>query len=159
MKLYFFRHAEAEPGVNISDHDRSLTARGVERTSHAAAVLAKLALQPQYLFSSPRKRAIQTADILAEALRLRVQVRDELNFDFDIGALEILLAQVKEDEEVMLVGHEPTFSNTVRALTGGRLEMKKGGLARVDVLARSPLSGVLVWLIAPSIFDGLEETD
>lgn len=159
MKLYFFRHAEAEPGVNISDHERSLTALGVQRTSHAAHVLAKLGVQPHYLFSSPRKRAVQTADLLAEALRLRVQVRDELNFDFDIKALQILLAHVKDDEDVMLVGHEPTFSQTVRELTGGRLEMKKGGLARVDVLTRAPLNGVLVWLIAPKVFDGLDDEE
>ncbi len=157
MKLYFFRHAEAEPGGVIPDHDRSLTARGVERTSHAAGVLARLGIKPSHLYSSPRLRAVQTADILAEALKMRVEVRDELNFDFDIRALEILTAHLGEDDEVLLVGHEPTFSQTVRDLTGGRLEMKKGGVARVDVLTRTPLSGTLVWLIAPRVFDGLDD--
>ncbi len=32
-------------------------------------------------------------------------------------------------DEVLLVGHEPDFSNVVRDLTGGDVDIKKGGLA------------------------------
>jgi phosphohistidine phosphatase len=51
----------------------------------------------------------------------------------------------------MLVGHEPDFSETIRALIGGgRVVCKKGGLARVDLLSdAATLSGQLVWLIPP----------
>ena len=90
---------------------------------------------------------------------MRVQIRDELNFDFDLRSLELLVSHLNENDDLLLVGHEPTFSSTVRELTGGRLEMKKGGLARVDVLSRSPLSGVLVWLVAPKVFDALDDDE
>jgi phosphohistidine phosphatase len=33
---------------------------------------------------------------------------------------------------VLLVGHEPDFSNTVGQLTGGRVDLKKGGIAGVE---------------------------
>jgi phosphohistidine phosphatase SixA len=50
----------------------------------------------------------------------------------------------------MLVGHEPDFSRTIGALIGsGRVQIKKGGLARVDVKNASLQSGELVWLIPP----------
>ena len=45
--------------------------------------------------------------------------------------------------EVLLVGHEPDFSRAIQLATGGRVELKKGGLAAIEppVLAsllRSP---------------------
>ena len=33
---------------------------------------------------------------------------------------------------MLLVGHEPDFSDEVARLTGGRVKMKKGGLAIVE---------------------------
>ena len=39
-------------------------------------------------------------------------------------------------------------------LTGlGRVVMKKGGLARVDVTAERPMRGYLVWLLTPKVMD------
>jgi hypothetical protein len=56
----------------------------------------------------------------------------------------------------MLVGHEPDFSAVISALTGGsRIELKKGGLARVDIMDPATLEGVLVWLLPPHISDPL----
>jgi hypothetical protein len=48
------------------------------------------------------------------------------------------------------------MSLVVGELTGGNVLMKKGGMARVDVVtAMSPLRGQLAWLIAPKVFDAL----
>jgi phosphohistidine phosphatase len=55
----------------------------------------------------------------------------------------------------MLVGHEPDFSRTIADLIGGgRVVMKKGGLARVDLESVDPPSGALVWLLAPKVMTG-----
>jgi len=54
---------------------------------------------------------------------------------------------------VFFVGHEPDFSTTISSLTGARILMKRGGLARVDVISQQPMLGMLVWLIAPKIFE------
>jgi phosphohistidine phosphatase SixA len=51
----------------------------------------------------------------------------------------------------MLVGHEPDFSETISQVTGGgRLTMKKGALAHVDV-EPATLKGTLVWLLPPKV--------
>jgi phosphohistidine phosphatase len=155
VKLYFLRHGDAEPGVNTSDHNRELTPRGIERLQTAGRVMARLGLKPARLYSSPRVRARQTADIASEALHVNVEVREELNFGFNVGSLPALLDGCATDDEVMLVGHEPTFSNAVGALTNADIDMKKGGLARVDLLDPANTSGVLIWLIAPKVFDSL----
>lgn len=156
MRIYFFRHALAEDNASgrMPDADRQLTAKGVARTELAARFLDALGVRPGVLYSSPLVRARETAGILGEHLRLAVKVTPELAPGFNADALERLVQGLGEADEVMLVGHEPDFSGTITALTGlGRVVVKKGGLARVDIAAASPLRGSLVWLLTPKIMD------
>jgi phosphohistidine phosphatase len=156
MKLYFLRHAEAEE-LAASDFERRLTARGTRRTETAARVLVRLGIRP-HIYSSPRVRALQTAEIVAGALDLPVEVDDGLDFAFDLDVVEELIGDLAPDAEVMFVGHEPGMSEVVGDLTGADVAMKKGGLARVDVeFMAEPLSGRLIWLIAPKVFNRLGE--
>jgi phosphohistidine phosphatase len=93
---------------------------------------------------------------VAEALGVQVEVREEVGYEFNVQAVEALTAGLGDDAEVMFVGHEPSFSETVGELIGGaKVVMKKGGLARIDVFSREPLRGALVWLIAPRVFEML----
>lgn len=155
MRLYFFRHGLAEPGTErLPDSERALTAVGSERTERAVRVLKALDAVPTYLLTSPLVRARQTADILADGFGLTAQIRPELAPGFSLPALEALVADLSGGD-VMLVGHEPDLSVTIGALTGGVVLMKKGGMARVDLVGYQPLRGALVWLIAPRVFDVL----
>jgi phosphohistidine phosphatase len=158
MELYFFRHAIAEDGsAALPDFDRKLTPEGSERTRRAGQVLQQLGIAPTRLFTSPLVRARQTADLLSDALKIAPEVRAELAPGFDLAALSVLLSDLGDAERVLLVGHEPGFSHVVGVITGGtRIVMKKGGLARIAVTLRKPLSGELVWLIAPKVFDQLD---
>ena len=158
MRLYFLRHGKAEQQA-ASDHERELTPAGAERIAVAATVMAKLGLAPGHIFSSPRVRARQTAAIVAGALGKTVEIDDAVNFSFDLEAVETLVRDLADDEEVMFVGHEPSMSLTVGQLTGADVRMKVGGLARVDVENDLPLRGQLIWLIAPVVFDALGEPD
>ena len=159
MKLYFFRHAEAEDqSPSGDDHDRELTAKGVDRTKTAGQVLDALNVHPTHLFASPRRRAQHTAEILAHALKAEVAIREEVNFDFSVIAVEKLILGLSYEDEVMFVGHEPSMSQVVGELTGGNVVMKKGGVARVDVVpTMTPVRGQLAWLIAPKVFDVLKK--
>jgi phosphohistidine phosphatase len=160
VKLYFFRHGQAED-VQMPDFDdfaRRLTSKGVERTEMAGKALNRLGVRPARLYSSPRLRARQTADILGKAFEITVTVREELNFGFSPQQVEMLLDGLKNGDEVMFVGHEPDLSATVSQLAGGgEVVMKKGGLARVDVSGEMPLQGVLVWVLPPKLLDMLGE--
>jgi phosphohistidine phosphatase len=156
MKLYFLRHAEAEE-LAASDFERRLTERGTRRTETAARVLVRLGIRP-HIYSSPRVRALQTAEIVAGALGLPVEVNGGLDFAFDLDVVEELVGDLVPDAEVMFVGHEPGMSEVIGDLTGADVVMKKGGLARVDVdFLAEPLAGQLIWLIAPKVFDQLVE--
>lgn len=154
MQLYFLRHGIAEDASEtMPDAQRPLTKKGVSQMQNAAQVIKALDIAPNHLFSSPLTRAQQTAEIVAQALGVEVELRDEVAPGFSINAVAKLVGDLAEDQQVMFVGHEPDFSTTIASLTGGRIVMKKGGLARVDVIMRQPLLGELVWLVAPKIFE------
>jgi phosphohistidine phosphatase SixA len=52
----------------------------------------------------------------------------------------------------MLVGHEPNMSETVGEIVGGaRVDLKKGGLALVELNDYDDLAGDLVWLLPPKV--------
>lgn len=156
MRLYFFRHASAEDArAGASDASRELTSEGIANTRQAAGVLKTLGVKPDCLYTSPLTRARQTADILSQALDVEVLERQEVAPGFSIHAVETLTSGLDPNAQILFVGHEPDFSTTVSALVGGRVVMKKGGLARVDIVAQPPLVGELVWLIAPKVFNAI----
>lgn len=160
MKLYFFRHGHAEDaqGPDFDDFSRQLTQRGIDRTKTAAKALVKLGIKPSRIYSSPRLRARQTADIVAKALGSTVTVRDEINFGFNVQHIPLLVDGLGNDTDVLFIGHEPDLSILVSHLIGGGdIVMKKGGMARVDLFEHEPVRGALVWLLAPKNFDDMAD--
>lgn len=153
MKLYFFRHGEAEPHELREDFDRELTAVGRAETRHAAQVLAALKINPARIYSSPRIRARQTAEIIAAQLDKKIETNDKCDLNFNVHAVHDLLEGLGADDDILFVGHEPSLSLTVGALTGATVAMKKGGCARVDLYPGTPLRGTLIWLLTPKIFN------
>jgi phosphohistidine phosphatase len=120
----------------------------------AARQLRRLGLTVDTIVSSPLVRAVQTAELVAVALKLTQRlVQDQrLQPGFDLAQLQTLLADYTTDNQLMLVGHEPDFSTVIGQLIGaGRVVCKKGGLARVDLAAVSVLHGELVWLLPPRV--------
>lgn len=154
MKLYFLRHAHAEDFAN-SDHERRLTEQGIEAAHNAANTLKKLDIAPLKIFSSPRVRALETAKIVGKALETAVEVNEAVNFTFDVTAVSQLIEQTNRQFDLMFVGHEPTMSITIESISGAQIQMKKSGLARIDVMSYTPLRGDLIWLIAPRVFGAL----
>jgi phosphohistidine phosphatase len=155
MKLYFLRHGLADRAEwDGDDFERPLTEKGKARMAREADTLAKLGLEVDLILSSPLTRARQTAEIVARRLGLadRLQIDERLSPGFALGALaKILEAQAKR-QALLLVGHEPDFSETIGALIGGgQVLCKKGALARVDLCPEHPPRGHLVWLIPPSV--------
>ncbi|HJX24523.1 MAG TPA: hypothetical protein VJ252_00065, partial [Chthoniobacterales bacterium] len=92
-------------------------------------------------------RASQTAEIAAEYLKVKCCEDKLLTPGFRRPELERLLNKYPE-ESLMLVGHEPDFTETISALTGGSLKLSKAGVALVE-LDHSWRSGRLLWLFPP----------
>ena len=156
--VYLMRHGHAEDGLNKPDEARELTPHGVEKVKRAAQVIKRLKVKPAYIFSSPRIRALHTAEIVAKALELPVQVTEDVNFGFHTQIVANYL-QSYAGNDLMFVGHEPTMSGVIAEITGADVAMKKGSLARLDIVSfRGKPKAVLVWLIAPAVFDALDKS-
>ena len=145
MILYFLRHGVAGNREEWQGDDglRPLTQKGMKNMVRQAESLADLGFDLDIILTSPLTRAFQTADIVAHELKMGEKlVQDErLAPGFGIEELVQVLKDHADAESIMLVGHEPDFSQTVAALVGGRVLLKKGGLARVDVTSADPLQG------------------
>lgn len=153
MRVFLMRHGEAQPAEEVArDEDRALTDKGESRLRKACRGLRRLEVFPERIFASPLARAVQTARIIAE----------ELGFAGDVEAVEELaptalpedMAEVLKTlshEQVLLIGHQPYLgqlaSLLITAGSRGRIGVKKGGLARIDVDDwREEPAGELRWL-------------
>ena len=154
MQVYFLRHGLADwpDWDEARDDERPLTDEGVARMQAAAKTLKRFELGLDAILSSPYLRARQTAQTVAGRLGLAVIEEPALAPGFDVTRLREVLRRHAQAQALMLVGHEPDFSRTIAQLIGGgRVAMKKGGLARVDLAAIDPPGGELVWLLAPKV--------
>jgi phosphohistidine phosphatase len=149
MKLYFFRHGEADwPNWDKPDDDRPLTKDGAQEVRKVAKLLSQLKVAP-FILTSPLPRASQTAAIAAEVLDVKMREESNLKPGFNAVRLGKVLREFSCDS-LMVVGHEPDFSDTIRELTGGAIKLSKAGIALVD-LDESSMSGRLRWLVPPKI--------
>ncbi len=154
MQLYFLRHGLAADRVHWHGDEarRPLTPEGEERMAREAATLRKLRLGLDRIISSPLTRALQTAQIVAKELKLSNRVVEDprLAPGFGLEPLAGILRDHGDAGALMLVGHDPDFSDTIGELIGGGTVIcKKGALARIDLADPDEPKGELVWLIPP----------
>lgn len=153
MNLYVLRH-----GIAIGrgewegkDDDRPLTEEGREEVIRVAAALAKLELGLDLIVTSPLARALQTAQIVADHLGMRdkMELDEKLGAGFGAARLPKVLHAYADAKSLMLVGHEPGLSEAVGSLVGGRIILKKGGMAYVQLADAAAKKGELAWLLQP----------
>jgi phosphohistidine phosphatase len=124
--IYLLRHGDAEEDVG-DDAARALTAKGIGQAKAAGRALVARGAKIDACLASPKVRAAETARLACEPLGVEPEAAAELRG----GGLDAL-ALVAGRGDVLLVGHEPGFSNEVARLTGARAKLRKGGLAIVD---------------------------
>jgi phosphohistidine phosphatase len=155
MTLYLMRHGIAidrEDPESPEESKRYLTQKGIERTREAAAGLVRFGVQPGALLSSPYVRAMQTGEIVCEALGIdpkQIRVTDALMPEADPAVLAEELERISE-QEVMCFGHAPHLDEfityAVRA-SSTFTELKKAGVACLEVELLSPPRAMLSWLL------------
>ena len=103
------------------DHDRPLAKRGVRAAGQVGRIVSEAGLEPQLVITSSAVRALTTARLASEAgsWSCPIETMDELYG----GGVETVLTVVRglssSVERTMLVGHNPTWSETVSTLIGG----------------------------------------
>jgi phosphohistidine phosphatase len=86
MKLFFMRHGDA---VDIAESDsaRPLSDLGRTEVRQVAEGIASMGAQPTHIFASPRVRAQQTAQIVADVFGGSVVTQEALNYSFNVDVL------------------------------------------------------------------------
>ncbi len=146
--IWLLRHGEAADGN--PDAERPLTGKGEEQSRAAGAALDALGVKLSACLTSPKVRAYDTARLACEPLGIEPHVHEPLRDGFDRGEAMALLHAAGDDRRVLLVGHEPDFSQTVHDLTGARVDLKKGGVAGVRIEGGS---AELIVLLRPRELD------
>lgn len=137
-KLVLMRHGKAKPlAEGQQDFDRELSEQGI-RALKATLAQALAPLEspdaPVRLWSSGAPRALQTAKLLAKALKSlgialkgNIEVQDFLWTQNDEAFLQAL--EEVEGGYVFAVGHNPFIESIAEQLSGARLPFATGALA------------------------------
>ncbi len=126
--IYLLRHGDAERrGGEVGDAARRLTAKGERQAEAAGRALVALGVELDACLTSPKVRAADTARLATADLGVEPEVAAELG-EGEFDSIDLSTGR----GETMLVGHEPDFSNEIARLTGGKVKLRKGGLAVVD---------------------------
>ncbi len=152
MYLYLMQHAEA--AGKEQDPERGLTAAGRAAAKKAAAFFKRQRPEIRVIWHSGKKRAEQTALLLAETLglRQRVMMHTGLAPNDDIRVVKEKLEKTDQNN-IVIVGHLPHLSRLADALLGGGRAadlvcFRPGGIV---CLVRAEGRWQIAWAIVPEI--------
>ncbi|HEV8094715.1 MAG TPA: histidine phosphatase family protein [Burkholderiales bacterium] len=141
MELILWRHADAEPGVD--DLERKLTAKGRKQAARVAGWLQAHLPAKFTVYSSPAKRALQTAKALDTSVTTSELLAPDRSSEEILRAVDW---PNREGEVIVVVGHQPTLGRVVARLLGGggELSIQKGALWWIEARDKSGKTGVRV---------------
>jgi phosphohistidine phosphatase len=155
MQIYVLRHGVAEdPGPGQSDASRRLTDKGKSKLRTILTRAREAGVAPDVILTSPLVRARETAVIAKEELGFAGELLETevlVPFSTSVKVWEEIRSDYRDSAQILVVGHDPLFSDLVCFLTGapcGRIIMKKGAMAFVEVDSPGPTPhGTLIWLL------------
>jgi phosphohistidine phosphatase len=158
-ELILLRHAKSDWAAPFGDDaDRPLNARGREAAGVMGRVLALAGKAPDLVLSSPARRALETAELAGAAGSWPAPL--VIDHRLSPGSPAAVVAAVRDHAgattRLLVVGHEPAWSQTVAVLCGGgRVRMATGTAACLGVASwpeLRPGACTLLWVLPPRLF-------
>ncbi len=125
-KIYLLRHAKSSwDNPELDDFERPLNKRGRRDIPVMAKIINKVADKPELIISSPALRAAYTARTICENAGFSEEI---LKFDLMIyeasasGLLRLIKNQDSAINHIMLVGHNPGFTQLANYLSDKRVD-------------------------------------
>jgi len=136
-RLTIVRHGKAvQAGKAHADFERALTDRGERDAAMMGQRLAQQQPRPDGVISSPAKRALTTATIVAHELGFPAEriLTEAKIYEADMAdLLEVIRGIDNQFADVILVGHNPGFEQLSEYLTGEQLDkLPTSGVVRVE---------------------------
>ena len=165
MNLYILRHASAgtRRANPVLDLKRPLDKEGKEQCLRLAHVLNAMKVSFDAVYSSPLKRSLQTAQLVATETGYEPRIVSSVALAPEARFADFmeLVHQANDFESVLVVGHNPNLQHFLGCLLVGprkedkgasaappQIRLRKGSLARVS-LESGP--GTLTTLLDPRI--------
>lgn len=150
MLVYLLRHADAET-VALSDGARPLSEKGHEQAKKVARFCEAHGIEISTVLTSPLRRAHETARPVAAALRADLVIAPWLASGMHPHAAFEELRAYRAQGAVMLVGHEPDFSQFAAHLLGlpsnTSLHVRKASITMIDLDVFRPGAATLQFCI------------
>jgi phosphohistidine phosphatase len=157
MIIYFVRHASAgqKKLSGKKDEKRPLDPDGVQQCTQMGRVLSSMEVGVDAIISSPLKRATQTAALIANEVGYegKLHIEDALRPEAKYDHFREMLRDYSKHESIMVVGHNPNFSDFLgRTIAGSgeraHVDIRKGSVAKVESKQKKY---VLDWLLTPRL--------
>jgi len=153
MTVYLMQHGEAKS--EQEDPERDLTDRGALQARMAAERLGRLAPDIHVIWHSGKKRALRTAEIVADNLGIPKRVMEHTGLAPKDDAAPIARKLQKTGRDIMVVGHLPFLSRLASLLLTGSPEPEIVGFRYGAILCLEEQSGRwrVAWMLAPELLD------
>ncbi|MDR0407365.1 MAG: histidine phosphatase family protein [Campylobacteraceae bacterium] len=119
--IYFIRHAKSDWSVECDDFDRGLNKRGLGDVQLMTKRLKKYDIKPDIIISSPAKRALDTAEMIADRLNIAKKIF-KTDINLYLTSPKIYLDIIRQIDNkysiVFIVGHNPTITEVCENLSG-----------------------------------------
>ena len=151
QRVVLVRHGDAEfIGPEGTDESRRLTKRGAKALAKAYPTTFEPLkdIDDVTIWVSPAVRAIQTAEVAADALGI-----DPDEFDVHVSLYEqdddefLAELEAEGDGTVVVVGHVPFMHRMLWTLTGEDVPFSKGSVASVAFEGGDPRKASLEWFV------------
>jgi phosphohistidine phosphatase len=154
MEIYLMQHGEAFS--EEADPERSLTPEGEGQIRASAQALQRVGVSFDLIVTSPKKRARQTAEIVAQSLSYPaddIKVTETLQPTAPAPEAIAFLKAYEDKDRALLAGHLPSLGEIASDLlsegTKVAIRFSMGGVCRIDVDLLRAGSGELKWLVPP----------
>ena len=152
MAIYLVQHGKCL--TKAVDPEKGLSEQGAEEVLRIAQVAAGYGIEVSEIRHSGKKRALQTAEIITQAINLEKGVRKEQG----INPLDDVVAYARKLDFAshgMIVGHLPFLEKLIAYLIIGQPEpavfqMQNSGIVCLDLDGRT-LRPIIKWTLMPQI--------
>lgn len=160
MKLYCMRHGEALPA--IEDAQRPLSPKGMADIRKIAHQLKACDIHIDHIMHSPRLRARQTAELMAEGLGISHISVCQHGLDETDDISTILEDLNHWQDATLLVSHLPLLSRLIGALVSNDEQKPIINFAPGAIACLNQFEGPLwhlTWLLKPLIIPDLADNN
>jgi phosphohistidine phosphatase len=155
MRIYLMQHGEAVPAE--VDPERPLSQAGEADVRRLAAFLRRSGVGLARILHSGKRRAEQTADVLAAALGPKIEPEARAGLNPNDPSASVAQEAAGWEQDTMLVGHLPFMANLASRLIAGREEVGVVAFQPGTVLCLERIeqrAWTMVWMLRPELLAG-----